>query len=281
MILVFGKKGQVAKELKRRSPDAIYLGRDRADLTKPAECAARIHEIMPDLVINAAAFTAVDQAEEEEPLATVINGDAPTAMANAASRLGIPFLQISTDYVFDGSGDVPYEPSAQTNPLGAYGRSKLAGEEGVMAAGGPHIILRTSWVFSAHRSNFAKSILQMGAARKELTVVADQIGGHSPAAAIADAIMILSCALMDGHPGGIFHYAGAPDVNWADFAREILLQAGLSAQVIDIPTTDFPTPASRPLNSRLDCESLTREFGIVRPDWRAGLSDVLEELQSA
>ncbi|MEK6216479.1 MAG: dTDP-4-dehydrorhamnose reductase [Boseongicola sp.] len=280
MILVFGKTGQVARELQKRSPDAIFLGRDQADLTDPAKCAMHILEIKPDAVINAAAYTAVDQAEKEELLATTVNGDAPASMANAAATLDIPFVQISTDYVFDGSGDKPSLPDDLTDPISAYGRSKLAGELGAQAAGGRHAILRTSWVFSAHGSNFVKSMLRLGADRDQLTIVADQIGAPTQAAAIADALLTITKSMIDGHQGGTYHFAGAPDTSWADFAREIFRQADLAAKVIDIPTTDYPTPARRPLNSRLDCESLTRDFAITRADWRAGLSDVLKELKS-
>ncbi len=280
MILVFGKTGQVARELQRRSPDAIFLGREQADLTEPAKCAMHILEIKPKVVINAAAYTAVDQAEREEVLATAVNGDAPAAMAKAAATLGIPFLHVSTDYVFDGSGDTAFAPDDLTNPHSAYGRSKLAGELGVRAAGGAQAILRTSWVFSAHGSNFVKSMLRLGATREQLSIVANQIGGPTPAAAIADGLFVIARAMIGGHSGGTYHFAGAPDVSWAGFAREIFRQAKLGTQVVDIPTTDYPTPARRPLNSRLDCESLSREFAVARPDWRAGLSDVLKELSS-
>lgn len=280
MILVFGKTGQAARELQKQSPDAIFLGRDQADLTEPAKCATHILEIKPDAVINAAAYTAVDQAEKEELLATTVNGDAPASMAKASATLGIPIIHVSTDYVFDGSGETPFLSGDPTNPLGAYGRSKLAGELGVRDAGGPYAILRTSWVFSAHGSNFVKSMLRLGAERDRLTVVADQIGGPTPAAAIADALLTIAKSMIGGHSGGTYHFAGAPDTSWANFAREIFQQADLTTKVIDIPTTDYPTPARRPLNSRLDCESLARDFAIARPDWRAGLSDVLKELQS-
>ena len=148
------------------------------------------------------------------------------------------------------------------------------------AAGGAHAILRTSWVFSAHGNNFVKTMLGIGPERECLTIVADQIGGPTPAAAIADALLVVARTIMDGHEGGTYHFAGAPDVSWADFAREIFRQSDLATQVVDIPTTDYPTPARRPLNSRLDCESFSREFGIARPDWRAGLSDVLKELRA-
>jgi dTDP-4-dehydrorhamnose reductase len=277
-LLVFGQTGQVARELARIAPGATFLGRDRADLTDPAACAVAVTASDADAVINAAAWTAVDKAEAEEPLATLVNGAAPTAMARAAADRGIPFLHISTDYVFDGAGSLPFAPDHPTAPLGAYGRSKLAGELGVRAAGGPHLILRTSWVVSAHGTNFVKTMLRLGRERDSLRVVADQIGGPTPAAGIARTLVTLAAALRDGAPGGTHHFSGAPDVSWAEFARAIMAGAGLDCRIEDIPSTDYPSPARRPLNSRLDCSSLETAFGIRRPDWQAGLADILKEL---
>jgi dTDP-4-dehydrorhamnose reductase len=280
-ILVFGRTGQVATELARRMPDGVtarFLGREAADLLDPAACAAQIADC--DAVINAAAWTAVDRAEAEEAAATVVNGDAPTVMARACAAQRLPFLHVSTDYVFDGAGDQPFRPDHPTAPLGAYGRSKLAGEQGVRAAGGVHLILRTSWVVSAHGANFVKTMLRLGRERPSLTVVSDQIGGPTPAAAIADALYIAARALRDGTPGGTHHFAGSPDTSWADFARTIMDRAGLPCQITNIPTSAYPTPAKRPPNSRLDCSALEQTYGIRRPDWRAGLDDILRELNA-
>jgi dTDP-4-dehydrorhamnose reductase len=277
-LLVFGKTGQVARELARFAPDATYLGRDEADLMNPAACAAAIAASDADAVINAAAWTAVDKAETEEAAATVVNGDAPAAMARAATAKGIPFLHLSSDYVFDGSGDQPFTPDHPTGPLGAYGRSKLVGEQGVRAANGTHLILRTSWVVSAHGANFVKTMLRLGAERESLNVVADQIGGPTPAAAIAQALITAAKSMTQGAPGGTHHFAGHPDTSWAGFARAIMAEAHLPCRITDIPTRDYPTPARRPLNSRLDCSSFTAAFGIDRPDWRQGLTDILKEL---
>jgi dTDP-4-dehydrorhamnose reductase len=277
-LLVFGKTGQVARELQRLAPDATYLGREDADLMNPAACAKAIKAHDADAIINAAAWTAVDKAETEEAAATTVNGDAPTAMAQAAAAKGIPFLHISTDYVFDGTGTQPFTPDHPTGPLGAYGRSKLKGEEGVRAAGGPHLILRTSWVVSAHGANFVKTMLRLGRERDSLNVVADQIGGPTPAAAIADALLTAARAMIKGTPGGTHHFSGAPDASWAEFARAIMAEAGLSCQIRDIPSSEYPTPAKRPLNSRLDCSALATAFGIPRPDWRIGLADIVKEL---
>jgi dTDP-4-dehydrorhamnose reductase len=278
-LLVFGKTGQVARELQRLAPDATYLGRDAADLMNPASCAAAIAASDAAAVINAAAWTAVDKAEAEEAAATVVNGDAPTAMARAAAAKGIPFLHISTDYVFDGTGDQPFTPDHPTAPLGAYGRSKLKGEQGVRAAGVNHLILRTSWVVSAHGANFVKTMLCLGAERESLNVVADQIGGPTPAAAIAQALITAAKAMTEGAEGGTHHFSGAPDTSWADFARAIMAEANLPCRINDIPTSEYPTPAKRPLNSRLDCRALTSAFGIPRPDWRDGLTAIVKELR--
>lgn len=279
-LLIFGRTGQVARELQHIAPDATCLGRDAADLLNPAACAAAIAATDADAVINVAAWTAVDKAEAEEAAATVVNGDAPTAMARAAATKGLPFLHVSTDYVFDGSGDLPFAPDDPTAPLNAYGRSKLAGEEGVRDADGPHLILRTSWVVSAHGANFVKTMLRLGAERASLNVVADQIGGPTPAAAIARALVDAASSLLDGAEGGTHHLSGEPDTSWADFAREIMAQAALPCRIEDIPTSAYPTPARRPLNSRLDCSLFDATFGVSRPDWRAGLADILKELRA-
>ena len=275
MILVFGKTGQVA----RIAPGAIFLGRDLADLSNPAACIDTIQRHSPTAVINAAAYTAVDRAEEEEALALRINAAAPGAMAKACTALQIPLVHISTDYVFDGTGNTPFTPDHPPAPLSAYGRTKLAGEEAVRAAGGAHVILRTSWVFSAYGSNFLRTMLRLGAERDSLRVVADQIGGPTPAVAIASACLNIAQKMQaDPNKGGILHFSGAPDVSWAGFAREIMHRAELTCQIEDIPTTDYPTPARRPLNSRLECTGLAR-FGLVRPDWRICLADTIAELR--
>lgn len=276
-LLVFGRTGQVATELARRVPEAVFLGRDAADLTDPAACAALIAASDAEAVINAAAYTAVDDAEADEALATTINATAPAAMAQAAQARGLPFLHVSTDYVFDGSGTRPWRTDDRVAPLSAYGRSKLLGEEGVREADGAHVILRTSWVFSAHSGNFVKTMLRLSESRDALRVVEDQIGGPTPAAAIAEALVTLAGALRAGAEGGTLHFAGTPETSWAGFAREIFAQAGRRVSVEGIPTSEWPTPAPRPLNSRLDMSSLAR-FGLAPPDWRAGLAEVLEEL---
>ena len=280
-LLVFGKTGQVATELRTLAgPDLeiIALGRDLADLEDPAACAAHIAATDADAIINAAAYTAVDAAEEDEARATVINGTTPGAMADAAARRALPFLHISTDYVFDGQGDQPFTPSDPTAPLSAYGRSKLAGEAAIARASGPHAILRTSWVFSAHGSNFVKTMLRLSETRDALNIVDDQIGGPTPADTIAQALITMAQAMIDGHPGGVYHFAGQPAVSWKCFARETFSRAGRSVDVQGIPTKDYPTPAQRPLNSRLDCATIEADFGVTPPDWKAGVTRVIEAL---
>jgi dTDP-4-dehydrorhamnose reductase len=280
-VLLFGKTGQVATEILRRAPEGVTvtaLGREAADLSQPGECAEAILAAEVDAVVNAAAWTAVDKAESEEDAARVVNGEAPFAMALAAAKRGLPFVHISTDYVFDGQGTGAFTPDSPVAPQNAYGRTKLIGEEGVRRAGGSHVVLRTSWVFSAHGANFVKTMLRLGREREEINVVDDQVGGPTPAADIADACLRIASALREGAEGGTHHFSGAPDVSWAGFARAIMEEAGLSCRVSPIPTSAYPTPAKRPLNSRMDGRSLERAFGIGRPDWRAGLRDVLREL---
>lgn len=282
-LLVFGRTGQVARELARRCPAGVelrQLGRAEADLSDPAACAARIAAAPVDAVINAAAWTAVDRAEEEEEAATAINALAPGAMATACAERAIPFLHLSTDYVFDGSGTEPFHPQDPTRPINAYGRSKLAGENAIRAAGGQHLILRTSWVVSVHGHNFVKTMLRLGREREAVTVVADQVGGLTPAAALADALIHCARALCEGMPGGTFHLTGTPDASWAEIAREVMTVAGLECSVREIATEDYPTPAPRPLNSRLDCRSFEEAFGIVRPQWRSALREIVKELEA-
>ncbi|RVV97612.1 dTDP-4-dehydrorhamnose reductase [Mesobaculum littorinae] len=278
-LLVFGQAGQVATELQLQA-EVTALPRAAADLSDPDACAAAIVAARPTAVINAAAYTAVDRAEDEESLALRINGAAPGAMARACADLGVPMVHISTDYVFDGSGDAPWQPDDRTAPLNAYGRTKLAGEEAIRASGCVHAILRTSWVFSPHGSNFVRTMMRLSETRTDLSIVDDQIGGPTPAASIAGACLILAQALRDGAGGGTYHHAGAPVVSWASLARATFELAGREVAVTGIPTAAYPTPARRPLNSRLDCSSISRDFGIAPPDWRAALSDMVNELTS-
>lgn len=276
--LVFGQTGQVARELNRQG-DVIALGRDQADLSDPDACAAVILAHAPDAVINAAAYTAVDKAEAEEPLAHTINAKAPAAMARACAAQGIPMVHISTDYVFAGTGTAPWRETDPVAPPNAYGRTKLAGEQAIMASGANAAILRTSWVFSSHGNNFVKTMLRLSETRDALTVVDNEIGGPTPAADIAATCLAMVRAMQGGQGGGIYHYSGAPSVSWADFAREIFARAGRATVVTGIASDDYPTAATRPLNSRLDCAKLMTDFAITPPDWKTGLTAVLKELQ--
>ena len=276
-ILVFGSSGQVATCLQEQA-DVIALNRDQADLGAPDMLRAAIEATDADVIINAAAYTAVDRAEDDQDQAEQVNHLAVGTMARAAAKRDIPFLHISTDYVFPGNGDTPWQPDDATGPLGVYGATKRRGEDAVRAAGGRHVILRTSWVFSAHGNNFVKTMLRLGRERDALTIVGDQIGGPTAAGDIANALLSCARAVHAQCTSGTYHFSGAPDVSWADFATEIFAQSGISCDVTPIPTTDYPTPATRPLNSRLNCESLMTDFGIARPDWRVSLKAVLTDL---
>ena len=200
-------------------------------------------------------------------------------MARACAEKGIPFLHVSTDYVFAGDGVSPWVETDPVAPQNAYGRTKLAGEQAVLAAGGNSAILRTSWVFSAHGNNFVKTMLRLAETRDALSVVNDQIGGPTPADKIAEALLAMAKAMRDGQRGGVYHFAGKPDTSWAGFAEEIFAQAGKNVAVSGIPSADYPTPAKRPMNSRLDCSKIETDFGIPAPAWKAGLSNVLLDLK--
>jgi len=281
-LLVFGRTGQVAQALMRLAPEAVFLGREAADLTDPAACAAAVHRVGPSAVINAAAYTAVDKAESDAAVAEAVNTLAPGAIAAACAQIDVPLVHLSTDYVFDGAGTSAFAPTQRPAPLGVYGRTKAEGEARVRAAGGAHAILRTSWVFSADGSNFVKTMLRLSESRDRLAIVADQVGGPTPAAAIAEACLVIAARLRASPAlSGTYHFAGTPDATWAEFARTIFALSGRKVEVAEIATADYPTAARRPLNSRLDCASTTAAFGLERPDWRAGLQDVLNTLEAS
>jgi dTDP-4-dehydrorhamnose reductase len=279
MILVFGKTGQVATELQSQN-DVIALGRDEADLSIPTICAEAIRRYKPRAVINAAAYTAVDKAESEENLANTINGDAPGAMASVCADLDIPFVQISTDYVFDGSGTAPWSVTDTPNPQNAYGRSKLKGEQAIKASGCAFAILRTSWVVSAHGNNFIKTMRRLSETRDRISVINDQVGGPTCAHDIAYAcISIAEQLIRDPSKSGVYHYSGQPNVSWCQFANAIFEQMDCKTIVSPIATIEYPTPAVRPLNSRLDCSDTQNSFGIARPFWRNRLDKILRDLE--
>jgi len=280
MILVFGKTGQVATELQAFRGVKI-LGRDQADLLDPQSCAHAIKFFKPSAVINAAAYTAVDKAETEQDFAFVINGDAPGIMAIACAELNIPFVHISTDYVFDGNGKKPWSNSDTPNPKNSYGKSKLLGEKAIKVSGCTYAILRTSWVVSAHGNNFIKTMLSLSETKDSLTVIDDQIGGPTFACDIArTCISIANQLLKDPNKTGIYHYSGQPNVSWCQFARAIFEQVGRHTIANPITTSNYPTPALRPLNSRLDCTATQDIFGIPRPYWRDSLKRTLKDMES-
>lgn len=284
-LLVFGHSGQVASALRQCSNGQIQirtLSRAEADLKDAENCARIVAETDADAVLNAAAYTAVDGAETNERLAMRVNADAPGAMASAASRKGVPFIHLSTDYVFDGTGDRPWTETDRTRPLNAYGRSKRAGELAVLRAGGSSVILRTSWIFAAEGQNFLNTMLGLATSNQSLSVVADQWGGPTASSDIATALLRIARGLCtgDGSPG-LFHYAGGPFTTWHGFAQEIFLNAGLAVDAKPISTSDWPTPALRPLNAKLDCERICHAYGLEQPDWRSSLSNILGAREKA
>lgn len=287
-LVVTGREGQIVRALLAKANsdlEIVTLGRPELDLSKPRNFGGILEAAFPDVLVNAAAYTAVDKAEEEEALATVINGEAAGVLAKTAAKLGIPMIQISTDYVFDGSKDGAYIETDLVSPINAYGRSKLAGEHATIAANSRHAILRTSWVYDGHGKNFLRTMLRLAETRDELGVVADQIGAPTYAPDIADAVIAVACNLIaDGNSkrAGVFHMAGSGETNWAGFAQEIFrLSAevgGPAARIREITTADYPTPAKRPANSRLNCDKIAKVHGVQMPRWRDALVRCMSEL---
>lgn len=283
-VLVFGATGQVATALQRMAGDDLAvesLDRSAVDLAEPASCAAPIAHTKADVVINAAAYTAVDRAEDDDERAFAVNAEAPGVMARAAAARGLPLLHVSTDYVFDGLGHAAWTEDAAPAPRSVYGRSKLAGEQAVAAAGGPHATLRTSWVFSADGANFVRTMLRLGAERDSLSVVDDQRGGPTAAADIAGALIAVARAFRAGRGrSGVFHYAGAPAVSWCGFAEEIFRRTNRARRpaITPIASAAWPSRAERPMNSVLDCKRIAAAYGITQPDWRLALEEVLVRL---
>lgn len=274
-ILVFGASGQVGSALQAYS-GVTALSRDDVNLLQPKACCDVIQTNSPAAVINASAYTAVDHAEREEEQASVINGHSPAAMARSCHQLGIPFLHISTDYVFGGAGKDPHTETDAVAPINAYGRTKLLGEQGVQSSGCQYAILRTSWVFSPRGTNFVRTMLRLSQTRDELNIVQDQIGGPTPASGIASALMTMVSQLQLGASSGIYHFAGAPAVSWFDFATQIFRQAQIDMKLTPVLSEDFPTEAKRPMNSRLDCSHIEAEFGIQQPDWKTEVEKVIQ-----
>jgi dTDP-4-dehydrorhamnose reductase len=292
-ILMTGVTGQVGGALASRlagKEEVVAANREMLDLSTPAAIAGRLDELAPNLIINPAAYTAVDRAEDERELAFRINAEAPGAIARWAAARGVPLVHFSTDYVFDGSGERPWREDDRTGPLSAYGASKLAGEDAVRAAGGMHLIIRTSWVYAAKGANFLRTIVRLAAERKELRIVADQCGAPTSAEVIAEAVAGIVAA--GGPPlaerfaaaGGLVNVATSGVTSWHGFAVAIV--DGLKVRgvpiavgdIVPIRTEDYPAKAKRPANSRLDLSRLKRVFGIETPAWDAALTVELDRL---
>jgi dTDP-4-dehydrorhamnose reductase len=292
-VLVTGADGQLTRSLVERSAahpeiEIIAVGRPQLDLEIPESGARTIADVRPDAVINAAAYTAVDQAEDDPERAHRINAEAAGEIAAAAERIGARMVQISTDYVFDGRVAGPYAEDAQPNPLGAYGRSKLAGEEAVRAANREHLILRTAWVYSPFGNNFVKTMMSAATTRDTLTVVDDQRGSPSSALDLADGLLRILEVWRERETtglGGTYHLAGTGSTTWCGFARAIMAECrkrGLpAAEVRPIATRDWPTRAARPANSVMSSAKFSRDFGFAMPRWEESLAAVVERLAEA
>ncbi|MDR4125515.1 dTDP-4-dehydrorhamnose reductase [Yanghanlia caeni] len=292
-ILLFGKNGQLGWELQRSlAPlgEVIALGthdQPCADFTRPSDVAATVRALAPDVIVNAAAYTAVDKAESEPQVASEVNAVTPGVLAEAVAGLGAWLVHYSTDYVFDGTGVTPWREDSPTNPVNEYGRSKLAGEENIRASGCRHLIFRTSWVYAARGGNFAKTMLKLAQERDALKVIDDQFGAPTGADLLADITSHALRAVMNDEAfAGTYHAVAAGETNWHGYARHVIARAraaGVPVKVADdaiqaVPTSEFPTPARRPANSRLDTHKLRNAFGLHLPDWRMGVDRMLTEL---
>ncbi len=287
-ILVTGVYGQLGQELQKllllvRDLTVIGVGRDRLDLTKPEQIQQQLQTLQPDIIINTAAYTAVDKAESEVELANIVNGIAPTLIAREAKQLGANLIHLSTDYVFDGNGNRPYTEDCFPNPVGVYGKTKLAGEQGVEANCDRALVLRTAWVYGAHgRGNFVKTMLRLGKEKKQLRVVCDQVG--SPTWAYDLAIAIAQLISLPTIPAGIYHYTNSGVTSWYDFAVAIFEEAEqigfplLIEEVVPITTAEYPTPAVRPPYSVLNCQKITKLLKTHPPQWRQSLRKMLNQL---
>lgn len=284
-VAVFGANGQVGRAMMALLGDAaLPLTRAEADLSQPQSLAAALDALQPDAVINAAAYTAVDKAEEERELAMRINAESPSAMARWCAARDIPFVHFSTDYVFDGKGESPWRENDPKAPLNHYGASKLAGEDAVQAAGGKHLILRCSWLYDAQGKNFFNTMLQLGKERETLRVVADQWGAPTYAPQLAEcSLKVLRAALaMEAFPAGVYHLANTGFITWHGFAEAIFAAARENGAQLCVKTVEpilssaYPTPAERPRNSRLNCSKIHTVFGAVLPKWEQGLAQAIE-----
>jgi dTDP-4-dehydrorhamnose reductase len=285
-VLLIGANGQVGQELQLTLPqlgEVISISRTELDLTNSEKISHLIEEIHPDYLVNAAAYTAVDRAENEPELAQLINATAPKVMAEWSEKFGIKFLHISTDYVFDGRKNTPYLESDTTNPLGVYGRSKLAGEEQIQGSNSNAIILRTAWVYGSYgKGNFVKTMLRLAKEREELKVVVDQVGSPTWAKDIAEAITGL--LINADNPSGIYHFTNSGVASWFDLTKAIFEEAKTNniplkiQRVIPITTAEYPTPAVRPAYSVLSGQKISQPLGYIPPYWRDSLKSMLNQL---
>lgn len=287
-IAVTGKNGQVVTALVERATGEkviIPVGRPELDMAEPKTIAEALNKAAPDIIVNAAAYTMVDKAELEPGAAYRINAEGAASVAQAAKELGVPLIQLSTDYVFNGALNRPYLEDDPVDPQGVYGRSKLEGERLIAEKWDNHVILRTAWIYSPFGANFVKTMLRLGAERSELGVVSDQCGNPTSALDIANSILVIAERLaldQSAELRGIFHLSGSGAATWADFAEAIFANAQnwghAPVNVRRITTADYPTPAKRPANSRLDNEKLHRRYGIALPDWRMSLAPCVDRL---
>ena len=285
-ILILGVQGQLGIELQTAFASAgevVAVGRECCDLARPESIRSAVTAIRPALILNGAAYTAVDRAETEPNLAMLANGDAPGILAEEARKIGALLIHYSTDYVFDGSKPSPWTEDDPVNPLNVYGRTKLAGEQKVTQAGGRYLIFRTSWVYSPHGTNFLRTMLRIGREREQLRVVNDQIGAPTTAAALARATRTVIDSGVQDADCGIYHMTCAGETSWCGFAREIYRRAPAAEgrkwpEVIGIPDTEYPTPAKRPKNSVMSNAKLHSRFGVTLPHWQDALEETLAEL---
>jgi dTDP-4-dehydrorhamnose reductase len=274
MILLTGATGQVGWELRKTlAPlgQVKFFDRYGLDLAEPAQLIATVRALQPETIVNAAAYTAVDKAEAERAQAFAVNATAPRVLAEEAKRIGAFLVHYSTDYVFDGEKAAPYGEDDAPHPINVYGESKLAGEQAILKSGCRHLVLRTSWVYGPRGKNFYLTMLRLAKERPELKVVDDQVGTPTSSLAIARA----TAQLLPRGAEGLYHMAAGGQTSWCGFARAILARAGIATPVIALRTEDYPTPAKRPRNSRLDCSRLRAEHGVALAGWDAGLEEVM------
>lgn len=288
-ILLLGKGGQVGWELQRALAPLGHITAhdvDTADFSQPDQVAAIVRAVRPQVIVNAAAHTAVDKAESEPDLARLINAATPGAIAAEAEQIGALLVHYSTDYVFDGSGNAPRDESARTAPLSVYGQTKLEGEQQIIASGCRHLIFRTSWVYAARGGNFAKTMLRLAAERDELKVINDQTGSPTGADLLADVTAhAVRAAQANPSLAGLYHLVADGETSWYDYARYVIEWARKQGHtvrvqpenILAVPTTEYPTPARRPLNSRLATDKLKQAFGLTLPHWQQGVERMLTE----